>query len=234
VPERRYGARIRAQRMMEQSPHDLDPTAADAAADAAQAARNRALESALARAAAGDSEAWREVVVTIAPRVHGLLASLCRDDELAEEITQSVFCTVAAKLQTYVESGRFEPWIFRIATNRLRDEMRRRTRHARAVGDEVLDARAVRSSRGSRGGSDELRELLRRAMERLGEGDREILDLRHIGGLSFKALSDYFEEPIGTLLARHHRALRKLRAILEEMGVDGLDVGDSADGEEGR
>jgi DNA-directed RNA polymerase specialized sigma24 family protein len=61
-------------------------------------------------------------------------------------------------------------------------------------------------------------------MDRLGAGDREILDLRHIGGLSFKALSDYFEEPIGTLLARHHRALRKLRAILEEMGVEGLDV----------
>lgn len=222
--ERRYGARIRAQRMKEQRQHDLDPSEADAPAGAAQAARSGALEAALARAAAGDSDAWREVVTSIAPRVHGLLASLCRNDELAEEITQSVFCTVAAKLETYVESGRFEAWIFRIATNRLRDEMRRRARQARAVGDEVLDARAVRGGRGSRGASDEVRELLRRAMDRLGEGDREILDLRHIGGLSFKALSDYFEEPIGTLLARHHRALRKLRAILEEMGVDGLDV----------
>lgn len=210
--------------MKEQSRHDLDPSAADAPADAAQAARSRALEAALARAAAGDSDAWREVVTSIAPRVHGLLASLCRNDELAEEITQSVFCTVAAKLETYVESGRFEAWIFRIATNRLRDEMRRRARQARAVGDEVLDARAVRGGRGSRGASDEVRELLRRAMDRLGEGDREVLDLRHVGGLSFKALSDYFEEPIGTLLARHHRALRKLRAILEELGVDGLDV----------
>ncbi len=210
--------------MKEQRQHDLDPSEADAPADAAQAARSGALEAALARAAAGDSDAWREVVTSIAPRVHGLLASLCRNDELAEEITQSVFCTVAAKLETYVESGRFEAWIFRIATNRLRDEMRRRARQARAVGDEVLDARAVRGGRGSRGASDEVRELLRRAMDRLGEGDREILDLRHIGGLSFKALSDYFEEPIGTLLARHHRALRKLRTILEEMGVDGLDV----------
>lgn len=212
--------------MKEQSPHDLDPPEADAPADAAHAARSRALEVALARAAGGDSDAWREVVVAVAPRVHGLLVSLCRDDELAEEITQSAFCTVAAKLGTYVESGRFEPWIFRIATNRLRDEMRRRARQARAVGDEVLDARADRGGRGSRGTAGEVRELLRRAMDRLGADDREILDLRHIGGLSFKALSDYFEEPIGTLLARHHRALRKLRAILEEMGVDGLDVGE--------
>jgi RNA polymerase sigma-70 factor (ECF subfamily) len=215
--------------MTEQSRHDLDPpeadpTRADAPADAAQAARDSALKAALARAAAGDSDAWREVVAAIAPRVHGLLVSLCRDGELAEEITQSVFCTVAAKIESYVESGRFEAWIFRIATNRLRDEMRRRARQARAVGDEVLDARAVRGGRGSRGAADEVRELLRRAMDRLGAGDREILDLRHIGGLSFKALSDYFEEPIGTLLARHHRALRKLRAILEEMGVEGLDV----------
>ena len=66
-------------------------------------------------------------------------------------------------------------------------------------------------------------------MDRLSEGDREIIELRQTGGMSFRALSDYFEEPLGTLLARHHRALRKLRALLEEMGVDGLDIDQEGD-----
>ena len=43
--------------------------------------------------------------------------------ELAEEITQSVFVTVASKLVGggYTEQGRFESWLFRVAMNRIRD-----------------------------------------------------------------------------------------------------------------
>jgi RNA polymerase sigma-70 factor (ECF subfamily) len=76
----------------------------------------------------------------------------------------------------------------------------------------------------------EIHQKLRAAMDRLGEGDREIMELRHTGGMSFRALSDYFGEPLGTLLARHHRALKKLRTLLEEMGVKGLDAADDAEG----
>lgn len=179
------------------------------------------LQSRLMRASQGDSDAWRAIVREFAPRIHGLVRSNCKDAELAEEITQSTFCTVAAKLGDYVESGRFEAWIFRIAMNRLRDEMRRRARHARNAGDDAMADRAGAGT-GVGGGGEELRESLRRAMSRLSDADREVIDLRHLGGMSFKALAEYFEEPIGTLLARHHRALRKLRAILEDMGIDGL------------
>lgn len=179
----------------------------------------------LKRAAEGDSVAWRSVVEAFAPRVYGLVRAQCRDDELAEEIAQSTFCTVAAKIGSYVEGGRFESWVFRIAMNRLRDEMRRRKRQARTVGDEPLDASAARPMRRDAGAaSEESVERLRAAMARLSEADRELVDLRHVGGMSFKALSDYFEEPVGTLLARHHRALRKLRAMLEETGLDARDL----------
>ncbi|MCE2882128.1 MAG: RNA polymerase sigma factor [Planctomycetaceae bacterium] len=180
----------------------------------------------LKRAAEGDSVAWRSVVEAFAPRVYGLVRAQCRDDELAEEIAQSTFCTVAAKIGSYIEGGRFESWVFRIAMNRLRDEMRRRKRQARNAGDEPLDASAARPVRRDAGvEAAESVDRLRAAMARLSEADRELVDLRHIGGMSFKALSDYFEEPVGTLLARHHRALRKLRAMLEETGLEARDLG---------
>lgn len=187
-------------------------------------ARDRATEALLAKAARGDSDAWRSVVRTYAPRVHGLLVAQCRNDELAEEITQSVFCTVAVKLAEYVESGRFESWLFRIAMNRLRDEMRRRARQARPTDDGPMRELPARSAHQTTAAEVEIHQKLRAAMDRLAEGDREIIELRHTGGMSFKELSDYFEEPIGTLLARHHRALRKLRSLLEELGVEGLDL----------
>ncbi len=83
------------------------------------------LEETLQRAAAGDEAAWREIVEAYTPRVFGLIRAQCGSVDLAEEITQSTFCTVVERIGRYAEVGRFESWLFRIAMNRLRDEMRR-------------------------------------------------------------------------------------------------------------
>jgi RNA polymerase sigma-70 factor (ECF subfamily) len=56
-------------------------------------------------------------------------------------------------------------------------------------------------------------------MGTLSESDREVIELRHHAGLSFKQIAELVNEPLGTLLARHHRALRKLKAA---MGQDPL------------
>ncbi len=169
-------------------------------------------------AGGGDEAAWRTLVETFSPRVFALLRAQCRDEELAEEITQSTFCTIASKLAGYDEVGRFEAWMMRIAMNRLRDEMRRRKRHARPASESTLiglaggiEAPDPTDARGLPEGD------LKAAIERLPDADREILYLRHVGGLSFKQLSEALETPIGTLLARHHRALKKVRSLLEGM-----------------
>jgi RNA polymerase sigma-70 factor (ECF subfamily) len=173
----------------------------------------------LSRAARGDESAWRAVVGEYSRRVYGLLRSQGANPDLAEEITQSVFCTLAAKLPEYVEGGRFESWLFRIAMNRLRDDARRRRRHARPAGEtEVLEGLAGPAPEPARADSDDLA-ALRAAVARLSPSDREIIDLRHVGGMSFKQMAEHLGEPLGTLLARHHRAIGKLRAALEEAGI---------------
>ena len=92
----------------------------------------------LERAADGDQAAWQSIVALYAPRVFGLIRAQCADPELAEEIVQSAFCTVAQKIGSYEEFGRFDAWVFRIAMNRLRDEMRRRKRQARPMEEASL------------------------------------------------------------------------------------------------
>jgi RNA polymerase sigma-70 factor (ECF subfamily) len=179
----------------------------------------------LSAASNGDQDAWRSLLEIYTPRVIGLIRSQCADAELAREITQSTFCTVAAKLADYVELGRFESWIFRIAMNRLRDEMRRRKRHAAPMDSSTMTSMEVsipgRSNEAPRSDPEgRASKLLADAMASLGESDREVINLRHIGGLSFKQMADALDEPLGTLLARHHRALRKLREFLEARGFD--------------
>ncbi|MCC6676840.1 MAG: sigma-70 family RNA polymerase sigma factor [Phycisphaerales bacterium] len=178
----------------------------------------------LSAARAGEDWAWREIIRRFGRRVFALAKSRCRSNDVADEITQSVFATLAAKIGSggYSEVGRFESWLFRIAMNRIRDEVRRSHRQAVAADPEIFEGRSDPAP--GPGASVELGApadlgALARAIERLQEADREIIDLRHRAGMSFKDMSELLNEPLGTLLARHHRALRKLRAILESEGA---------------
>lgn len=177
------------------------------------------LSALLASAAEGDEAAWKAIVKAYARRVFGLARSRVRSPELAEEITQSVFVTIASKLKSggYTEQGRFEPWLFRVAVNRIRDEVRRSRRQAAPTDPEQLDeARAAPDHAGVGGGRTDPASLdrLRLALSRLSETDREIIELRHHAGLSFNQMVEMLGEPLGTLLARHHRALKKLKDML--------------------
>lgn len=166
-------------------------------------------------AAQGDQDAWRMIIDRFGPRVFGLLRANCGDPELAEELTQSTFCTVAQKLSTYKEFGRFESWIFRIAMNRLRDEMRRRKRHAVPLANPVLTGLAGETEVTAASYDTSDKKRLLEALNELSELDRQIIDLRHTASMSFKQISILLDEPVGTLLARHHRALKKLKQMIE-------------------
>ena len=180
----------------------------------------------LARSSRGDDQSWRRLIELYGRRVYALAHSRCRRDDVAEEITQSVFVTLATKLSAggYTEQGRFESWLFRVTMNRVRDEARRQRRHAEPTDPEVLRETALDTRAGPIEGAAERAEALaqevclRRAMDGLSNADREVIELRHHGGLSFQAIADALEEPVGTVLARHHRALRKLKDAMTRDG----------------
>lgn len=187
----------------------------DMSTDSPQSAKTLVLE----RAAEGDERAWEELVQAYSGRVYGLLFAQCRNPDLSEEITQSVFCTVASKLSGYSEVGKFEAWLFRIAINRLRDEMRRRKRHAVTMDDASLTGVADRTAAieqetpGSHDDSETRN--LQAALKQLGDEDRLILHLHYHGGLKFREIAEIVDRPIGTVLARQHRAIKRLRGLLE-------------------
>lgn len=169
-------------------------------------------------AAGGDEHAWRSIIDRYARRVFAMVRSHTRSDDLAEEVTQSVFVTLAERIGSgkYDERGSFEPFLFRITMNRVRDEARRRKTRGVSLAPDVAAETAVASEPESGADPVELN-ALRDAMQGLSESDRQIIELRHHGGLSFKHIADLLREPLGTVLARHHRALRKLRDAIEEL-----------------
>jgi len=182
----------------------------------------------LARAGQGDGQAWAALVHAYTPRLFGLIVKQCGDRELAEEITQQTFVKIVTQIESteqdgYQEQGKFESWIFRIAINALRDEMRRRKRQAQpsdSIGGDDDPPHAARHQPPPQP-IDQLTRAeqiaqLRAAVAQLNEADREILHLRHTAGLSFAQIAQTLQQPLGTVLARAHRALAKLRKLVDE------------------
>jgi RNA polymerase sigma-70 factor (ECF subfamily) len=190
--------------------HTPEPTAEDQS--------SASIARLVAAAAAGDEPAWESLVQLYSRRIYAMAKSRLHDADAAEEIAQSVFATLAAKLRDgagkkYEELGKFEPWLFRITMNRVRDEGRRRRRRG-STTLRFVDAETPAAPGPAHADPDEL-DAMRDAIRSLDDRDREIIELRHHASLSFARIAETLGEPMGTVLARHHRAVRKLRQRIE-------------------
>lgn len=180
------------------------------------------LDEILRRACRRDPEALGLLVELYGHRVFGLLYELSGSRETAEELLQETFLRVVRTIDRYVHSGKFEAWLFRIAANLARDRARQSRRRGIPVslesGPVQGEALVAREEFGSasvperRAMDKESLERLSRCLERLTPPQREILLLRHYSGLSFPEIAQLLGVPLGTALARAHRALQRLKA----------------------
>lgn len=119
--------------------------------------------------------------------------------------------------------------------NKLRDEIRRRKRQAVSIDfhsrptdgttpaamEQIVTAKSLGIPNPLETASQaEQINRLREAIKTLSEADQQVLQLRHTAGLSFSKIAKALDEPIGTVLARSHRALEKLRKKLRETEQD--------------
>ena len=184
------------------------------------------LDAVLRRAARRDPDALSSLVDLYSPRVYGLLYRLSGSRDVAEDLLQETFLRVVRGIDKYEHSGKFESWLFRIAANLARDRARQQRRRGWTTSldgdagenDDLLaiEDAAIGSRLDERIMQRETRERLDECLQRLAEPEREILLLRHFAELPFAEIADVLGIPLGTALARAHRALKRLRAEFGE------------------
>ena len=185
-----------------------------------------ALDELLRRARQRDPEALAELVDAYSPRVFGLLFRLTGRRDVAEDLLQETCLRVVRVIEQYEHVGKFESWLFRIAANLARDRTRTRARRGEMGSLEATagDARPLLSGAAEVGAADparrvveqEAQERLAACLARLSDADREVILLRHYSELSFKEIAKLLGVPLGTALARAHRALQRLRTELAD------------------
>ena len=182
------------------------------------------LRAIISAARAGSDWAYREILATFGPRLYGFFYRATRSSHDAEDLLGELMLRLVRRLPDYDEQGRFEPWLFSIAANLVRDRIRRAQVRPTAVS---LDAETGSGSALAETLADvdrpveagliraEVMEDLDRALQRLEPEARSMVLLRHFGQMSFREIAEVFQCPVGTVLAKVHRSLKALRASLE-------------------
>jgi len=181
-------------------------------------------EDVMERCAIGSEAAFRALVQRYRSRIMNLVCRFISDRDRAEEISQEVFLRVFRNRERYRKSGKFSTWIFTIAVNLTKNEIRSRVRHRGTVS---LDA--MEEETGGQGlpfpdasplpdadlSAREIQERVAEALRRLPARYREAVVLRDVEGLSYEEVGEILKIPGGTVRSRINRARLMLKERLK-------------------
>ncbi len=131
-------------------------------------------------------------------------------DRDAEDIVQDVLERMFEKADVSEPIADLSAYLYRSLRNRVIDLYRAPKRSAE-LPEELTD---LRFDVGEALEREEASQAMFEAIEDLPEAQREVLVATELEGRSFKELAEEWDVPIGTLLARKHRAIRALRETL--------------------
>ena len=173
----------------------------------------------IARVAATDEEAMRELFLRHRQKVSAFIRRVMSDDAVIEELTSEVFLEVWRGARNFEGRSAVTTWIFSIAHYRALNVLRKRGEEnwdeddAHQIADErddpeMLAQKADKSAR------------LRQCSEALTPLQREIIDLVYYHEMSIRDVSEVLDIPEGTVKTRLFKARNRLEKLLEAAGID--------------
>jgi RNA polymerase sigma-70 factor (ECF subfamily) len=181
-------------------------------------------EDLMARAALDDARAFTELVRRYQTRVIHLVSRLLNDREVSEDIAQEVFVRVHLHRKNYRTGSKFSTWLFTIAANLAKNEMRRRKRRRNwssldemqeTLKDASLQFADKKSNRQEDLEREQLSGVVGEAIAALPDRYRIALVLRDIEGLAYEEIGLALKIPGGTVRSRINRARLMLKRKLE-------------------
>ncbi len=181
-------------------------------------------EDVMERCAMGSEAAFRALVSRYRMRIMNLVCRFINDRDRAEEISQEVFLRVFRNRERYRKSGKFSTWIFTIAVNLTKNEIRSRVRHRGTFSLDAMDEES-----GGQGVSfpdskplpdedlnaHEIGQKVAEALHKIPARYREAVVLRDVEGLSYEEVGQILRIPGGTVRSRINRARLMLKERLK-------------------
>jgi len=164
---------------------------------------------------AGDISAFEHIVQRWQGPLVNLAYRFCRDRSRAEDMAQEAFLRAFRGLKGWRREAAFSTWIFTIATNFYRSELRRMPEIFQQL-DHLVDIENKLESGSSVSGNEERDHAVRRAVSALPAKYKEAMVLFYFHEMDIAAASRSLGLPEGTLKARLSRGRKLLRDRLPQ------------------
>ena len=189
-----------------------------------------AREQALVAGARADAGAFGELYDFYLPRIYGFIARRVGDRAVAEDLTATTFeRALGAVRREDFQNASFGGFLYRVASNAIIDHARR-SRKSIPMGIRASDfddpedrgfAESIGDERATRAFAAAIdRDVLRRALQRLPDAQRRVIVLKYFDGLEIEELCAALGCTRQTLAVKLHRALRALRAAVNQEASD--------------
>ncbi|MEK6610348.1 MAG: sigma-70 family RNA polymerase sigma factor [Gemmatimonadota bacterium] len=172
----------------------------------------------------GDARAFTELVVRYQTRLLNFIYRTIGDRERGEDLVQEVFIRVHRHLHRFDQSKKFSTWIYTIASNLAKNELRNRSRNPLVLFQAIkkqwdADHRPLQFEDSSSRPDDlfhkrHLRELVERSVAQLPEHHRVVFVLRELEGKSYEEIAEITSCNLGTVKSRLNRARNSFAAII--------------------
>jgi RNA polymerase sigma-70 factor, ECF subfamily len=174
---------------------------------------------------AGEERAFQELVERYQTRLLNFIYRTIGDRERGEDLVQEVFIRVYRHLHRFDRSKKFSTWIYTIASNLAKNELRNRSRNPLVFFQTIKknwqdDDRPLQFEDSSSRPDDmyrkrHLRELVEASVSRLPEHHRQVFVLRELEGKSYEEIAEITGCNLGTVKSRLNRARNSFAAIIE-------------------
>jgi RNA polymerase sigma-70 factor (ECF subfamily) len=196
-------------------------------ADSAAAPQPATPDTLIEQCLAGDQAAWETIVRQNWRKVFNVAYKFVGKHDEAEDLTQDIFLKIFKALNTFDRRANFQTWIVSISRNLCIDHYRsvRKERQTVARDVDMADLQPASAERGPYAAAEhqDLRALLRVALETLPATLRTAVVLRDLQELSYQEIADRLRLPEGTVKSRINRGrielAHQLRRLQEKQPV---------------
>lgn len=184
-------------------------------------------EELIAAVGRGDNRAFEDIVKRYKNRLINFIFQIIGDREASEDLTQEAFVRVYRHAHRFREGATFSTWVYTIASNLAKNELRNRARRPyfswgqgqKRDDDDDFDPLLLSGDESQRpdklNEERELKEVLLKAVGSLNPKYRTIFTLRDLQGLSYEDIANILEIPMGTVKSRVNRARLALKEAMQ-------------------
>lgn len=167
----------------------------------------------------GDEMAFAEIVRMYKDKIVNYLWQMTSDYQKAVELSQETFMRVYFKARRYKPIAPFSSWVYAIASNLAKTELKKMRKAQTVPLDDVQNRIAEPTSSNSESNSD-LAKAIRKALNALHPRYKIPVILKDLEGFSQEEIAQMLKKPLGTVKARISRGRRYLKKELEKSSED--------------